>query len=453
MDVSSELIHALLPIYLVTTMGMSVAALGVLEGAAEATAMIVKIFSGALSDWLGRRKALLLLGYGLAALTKPLFPLAAGPATVAAARLLDRVGKGIRGAPRDALVADVAPPEIRGACFGLRQSMDTVGAFAGPLLAIALMLAFADHIRAVLWFAVVPAFAAVALILFGVEEPASAPAAARAFRSPLHWRALRAFSGRYWFVVLIGTAFTLARFSEAFLVLRAQQVGLDIAWIPAVMVVMSVAYAASAYPVGIVSDKFGARAPLAAGMLLLIAADLLLGASASRTALFAGVAVWGCTWVSRRACSPRSSRKPRRPRCAAPRSACSISRAGSRCSRRARSPAGCGNTTARRRRSSPARRSRPSHSRCADSFGGARGLRHDGRRSARRRRRARASLPGDMRVAVAGADSSAGACAFDSGARAGFRRCCRGARPLGRSLRVMHRRSSAKPRKAWARCG
>ncbi|ABA51401.1 major facilitator family transporter [Burkholderia pseudomallei 1106b] len=293
MDVSSELIHALLPIYLVTTMGMSVAALGVLEGAAEATAMIVKIFSGALSDWLGRRKALLLLGYGLAALTKPLFPLAAGPATVAAARLLDRVGKGIRGAPRDALVADVAPPEIRGACFGLRQSMDTVGAFAGPLLAIALMLAFADHIRAVLWFAVVPAFAAVALILFGVEEPASAPAAARAFRSPLHWRALRAFSGRYWFVVLIGTAFTLARFSEAFLVLRAQQVGLDIAWIPAVMVVMSIAYAASAYPVGIVSDKFGARAPLAAGMLLLIAADLLLGASASRTALFAGVAVWG----------------------------------------------------------------------------------------------------------------------------------------------------------------
>ncbi|KWZ47478.1 MFS transporter [Burkholderia savannae] len=293
MDVSSELIHALLPIYLVTTMGMSVAALGVLEGAAEASAMIVKIFSGALSDWLGRRKALLLLGYGLAALTKPLFPLAGGPATVAAARLLDRVGKGIRGAPRDALVADIAPPEIRRACFGLRQSMDTVGAFAGPLLAIALMLAFAGHIRVVLWFAVVPAFLAVALIVFGVDEPAPAPAAARAFRSPLHWRALRVFSGRYWFVVLIGTAFTLARFSEAFLVLRAQQAGLDVAWIPAVMVVMSVAYAASAYPVGIVSDRFGARAPLAAGMLLLVAADLVLGASASLTALFAGVAVWG----------------------------------------------------------------------------------------------------------------------------------------------------------------
>ncbi len=447
MDVSSELIHALLPIYLVTTMGMSVAALGVLEGAAEATAMIVKIFSGALSDWLGRRKALLLLGYGLAALTKPLFPLAAGPATVAAARLLDRVGKGIRGAPRDALVADVAPPEIRGACFGLRQSMDTVGAFAGPLLAIALMLAFADHIRAVLWFAVVPAFAAVALILFGVEEPASAPAAARAFRSPLHWRALRAFSGRYWFVVLIGTAFTLARFSEAFLVLRAQQVGLDIAWIPAVMVVMSIAYAASAYPVGIVSDKFGARAPLAAGMLLLIAADLLLGASASRTALFAGVAVWGLHMGFTQGMLAALVAQT--------------------------APAALRGTAF----ASPARRSRPSHSRCADSFGGARGLRHDGRRSARRRRRARASLPGDMRVAVAGADSSAGACAFDSGARAGFRRCCRGARPLGRSprlprdvarasravfsapgvrgrsLRVMHRRSSAKPRKAWARCG
>lgn len=224
MDLSSEMVHALLPIYLVTTMGMSVTALGALEGAAEATAMIVKVFSGSLSDWLGRRRGLLLFGYGLAALSKPLFPLADTAAVVVAARLIDRFGKGVRGAPRDALVADIAPPAMRGACFGLRQSMDTIGAFAGPLLAIALMLALSDQIRTVLWFAAAPAFIAVAAILFCVREPerASAP---RAFSSPLHWRAMREFSGRYWYVVAIGATFTLARFSEAFLVLRAQQAG------------------------------------------------------------------------------------------------------------------------------------------------------------------------------------------------------------------------------------
>ncbi|WP_010090270.1 MFS transporter [Burkholderia ubonensis] len=294
MDLSSELVHALLPVYLVTTMGMSVVALGVLEGAAEATALIVRIFSGAISDWLGRRKALLLAGYGLAALTKPLFPLAHGPGLVIAARLVDRFGKGIRGAPRDALVADVAPPEIRGACYGLRQSMDTVGAVGGPLLAIALMFAFADHIRAVLWFASIPAFATLAVLMFGVREPAGARAdRPRPFRWPLDRRALRMFSARYWYVVAIGATFTLARFSEAFLVLRAQQAGMELAWVPSVMVVMSVAYTLSAYPVGVVSDRLDRRALLAIGMALLIAADLLLGARADAATVLTGVAVWG----------------------------------------------------------------------------------------------------------------------------------------------------------------
>ncbi|MDI9700810.1 MFS transporter [Burkholderia cenocepacia] len=292
MDLSSELVHALLPIFLVTTMGMSVTALGWLEGAAEATAMIVRIFSGPVSDWLGKRKALLLLGYGLAALSKPLFPLASTPAVVATARLIDRVGKGIRGAPRDALVADIAPPEIRGACFGLRQSMDTIGAFAGPLAAIVLMFWFSGHIRTVLWFAVVPAFVAVGLILFGIREPADA-STSRRFRSPLHWRALRAFPGRYWFVVAIGAAFTLTRFSEAFLVLRAQQTGLNIAWIPGVMVVTSLAYSLSAYPAGVLSDRLDRRVLLAGGIVLLIAADLVLGAGTSIITVLVGVALWG----------------------------------------------------------------------------------------------------------------------------------------------------------------
>jgi MFS family permease len=292
MDLSSELVHALLPVFLVTTLGMSVTVLGMLEGAAEATALIVKVLSGPISDYLGRRKGLLLLGYGLAALTKPLFPLATTPALVVAARLLDRVGKGIRGAPRDALVADVAPPEIRGACFGLRQSMDTIGALLGPLFAIVLMFWFANHIRTVLWFAVVPAFIAIGLIAFGIDESGHAPAH-RAFRSPLRWRALREFPPGYWLIVGVGATFTMARFSEAFLVLRAQQTGLNLVWIPGVMVVMSLAYSLSAYPVGKLSDRLDRRLLLALGMGLLIAADLLLGMGQSVISVLVGVAVWG----------------------------------------------------------------------------------------------------------------------------------------------------------------
>jgi len=292
MDLSSELVHALLPVFLVTTMGMSVTAFGVLEGAAEATALIVKVFSGAISDYLGRRKGLLLLGYGLAALSKPLFPLATTPTLAVTGRMLDRVGKGIRGAPRDALVADVAPPEIRGACFGLRQSMDTIGAFLGPVLAILLMFCFAGHIRTVLWFAVAPAFVAIGLIAFGIDESGHAPGH-RAFRSPLHWRALQEFPPSYWLIVGIGATFTLARFSEAFLVLRAQQTGLNLAWIPGVMVAMSLAYSLSAYPAGRLSDRLDRRLLLALGMTLLIAADLVLALGQSVRSVFLGVAVWG----------------------------------------------------------------------------------------------------------------------------------------------------------------
>ncbi len=292
MDTSSELIHALLPIFLVTTLGLSVTALGLVEGVAESTALIVKVFSGAISDWLGKRKALILFGYGLAAVTKPLFPLAGEPAVAIAARLLDRVGKGIRGAPRDAMVADLAPRAIRGACFGLRQTMDTVGAFLGPLLAIGLMFWFSDHIRTVLWFAVIPAFIAVALIIFGLHESGEVEGK-HAFRSPLRWAALREFPARYWFVVAISAAFTLARFSEAFLVLRAQQDGLGLTWIPGVMVVMNVAYSLSAYPVGKLSDRMDHRLLLAIGMAFLIGADLLLGLGNSMPFLLIGVAVWG----------------------------------------------------------------------------------------------------------------------------------------------------------------
>ena len=293
MDLSSELIHSLLPIFLVSTLGANVLAVGLIEGIAEATAHIVKVFSGAISDFFRRRKILLLLGYGLAALSKPLFPLADSIFTVFMARFLDRIGKGIRGAPRDALIADVAPVAIRGACFGLRQSMDTVGAFLGPLAAMLLLFLLNGNIIPVLWAAVIPSAIAVLLIVVGVDEPGAEDRHVRHFHSPLQWSVLSRFSGTYWWVVFIGALFTLARFSEAFLVLRAQQMGLSITWIPAVMVVMSVAYALSAYPAGILSDRMDKKVLLAMGLVFLIFADLLLAQAVSIVMLMLGVAAWG----------------------------------------------------------------------------------------------------------------------------------------------------------------
>lgn len=291
MDVSSEMVHSLLPLFLATSLGASAAMIGLIEGLAEATALIVKVFSGVLSDWFGRRKELALLGYGLGAATKPLFALAPGEGIVLAARLIDRVGKGIRGAPRDALVADLAPPEVRGAAFGLRQSLDTVGAFAGPLLAVGLMLLWADDFQAVFWVAVIPGVLAVALLAFGVREPARPAGTPR--QNPIRRASLARLSPAYWQVVVIGAVFTLARFSEAFLVLRAQQGGIPLAMVPLVMVAMNLVYALSAYPLGSLSDRVSHKSMLMGGLGLLIVADLILASSAHWAVVLAGVAVWG----------------------------------------------------------------------------------------------------------------------------------------------------------------
>jgi MFS family permease len=292
MDVSSEMIHALLPVYLVTVLGTSTMTVGIIEGIAEATASITKIFSGALSDWLGRRKLLAALGYGLAAFTKPLFPLAPDAGWLVAARFIDRVGKGIRGAPRDALVADLAPVELRGASFGLRQSLDTVGAFVGPLLAIVLMWWTADNFRAVFWVAVLPAFLSLALILFAVNEPEHRDGK-KAAGNPLNMAAMRQLGAVYWRVVAVGIVFTLARFSEAFLILRAQNVGLHAMWVPAVLVVMNVVYALSAYPAGALSDRINRTGLLALGLAFLAGADLALALLPNLAGVTIGVVLWG----------------------------------------------------------------------------------------------------------------------------------------------------------------
>jgi MFS family permease len=291
MDVSSEMIHALLPIYLVAVLGTSALTVGFIEGIAESTVMIAKVFSGTLSDWLGRRKLLAAIGYGLAAFTKPVFPLADSVGWLVAARFIDRIGKGIRGAPRDALVADLTPVSARGAGYGLRQALDTVGAFLGPLIAIALMLLTADNFTLVFWIAVIPAFIALGLMVFGVEEP-------RPVTSPKSGRRLQLRDAKrlppaYWAVVAAGTMLTLARFSEAFLLLKAQSIGLAAALIPAVLVVMNIAYAVSAYPAGAASDRNGRGGVLLAGIVLLIAADGVLAFAGALPLVLLGTVVWG----------------------------------------------------------------------------------------------------------------------------------------------------------------
>lgn len=292
MDISSELVHSLLPIFMVSVLGASMTTIGLIEGIAEATAAITKVFSGAISDYFGKRKFLAVLGYGLSAITKLVFPLATTILWVFTARLVDRIGKGIRGAPRDALVADIAPAALRGAAYGLRQALDSVGAFTGPLLAVVLMIWLANDVKAVLWVAVIPAFLAVLLLIVAVREPDRSEHPTESKNRPVFADARR-LPRRYWLVVSLGAVFTLARFSEAFLILRAQDVGLAIAYVPVIMIVMNFVYAIFAYPAGIAADRISARTLLVFGLGVLIAADVVLALAAAPLIVFLGAALWG----------------------------------------------------------------------------------------------------------------------------------------------------------------
>jgi MFS family permease len=292
MDVSSEMVHSLLPVFFVSVIGLSYTSIGVIEGVAQAIALITKMFSGVVSDMVSRRKPLALLGYGLAALTKPVFALASSAGVVVGARFVDRLGKGIRGAPRDALIADITPQEVRGASYGLRQSLDSVGAFVGPLLALLLMALLANDIRGVFWFAMIPAVISVLILLFFVREPARERVEGDV-SSPLSWRDVRQLDSAYWVTVALGGALTLAGFSEAFLVLRAQDLGLSLGLIPLVFIVMNVVYAFAAYPAGLLSDRLGRSAPIVAGFLAIIVADIVLATASGLWAVMAGVVLWG----------------------------------------------------------------------------------------------------------------------------------------------------------------
>jgi MFS family permease len=292
MDISSELVHSLLPIFMSSVLGTSMITIGIIEGFAEGAAAITKVFSGTISDYCGKRKLLAVGGYTLSALTKPIFPLATTIGCVFGARFVDRMGKGIRGAPRDALVADISPSQLRGAAYGLRQSLDSVGAIIGPLVAVVFMSWYSNNIRAVLWVAVVPAFIAVFLLITMVREPESGEQATGS-RKRLPLTGMKRLPMAYWLIVVLGAAFTLARFSEAFLILRARDVGLAIGYAPIIMIVMNIFYSVFAYPAGAASDRLSSRALLLFGLAILVIADIVLAMAVSPWETFSGAALWG----------------------------------------------------------------------------------------------------------------------------------------------------------------
>jgi MFS family permease len=290
MDLSSEIYHSLLPAFVTLVLGLPVTALGAIDGIAEATANFAKLFSGRLSDRSLKRKPWIVVGYGLAALSKPLFPLATGAATLMGARFADRIGKGIRGSPRDAMVADETPPEIRGRAFGLRQSLDTVGALLAPLVAIGLMALFVSDIRKVFWLAVTPAACSFLLASLALREPEQHLAPLK--RSPFFagFKQLNKETKR---LLAVGFLFALARFSEAFLILKGIEIGLTEAQSPVTLALFNLAYVALAYPAGVLSDRMSPRSLLMAGMALLVAGDLVLAKSDGMTGLVVGVIFWG----------------------------------------------------------------------------------------------------------------------------------------------------------------
>jgi len=291
MDVSSEMVHALLPLFLTGTLGASVLVVGAIEGIGEAAASIVKVFSGYVSDRIGRRKPLILLGYALGALSKPLFAIAGAPVIVLAARFTDRIGKGIRGAPRDALIADVTPAILRGRAFGLRQSLDTAGAVIGPLCAVGLMALLANNMRIIFWLALIPGLIAVLLVVFRVDDLDASDV--QAAPPPIRLQDLKSLRTPFWQIVALGVVFMLARFSEAFLILRAHQLGHPLYLAPLVLVAMNLVYSAGAYPAGILSDRVSSSRLLTISLLTLIAADLCLALSDSVIGVFSGITLWG----------------------------------------------------------------------------------------------------------------------------------------------------------------
>jgi MFS family permease len=289
---SSAMIYGLLPVFMVRVLGISIASVGLIEGIAEAANSLIKFVSGAASDWIGRRKPLVVFGYTLSAVIKTIFPVAGTASAVLAARVIDRLGKGIRDAPRDAFLADFTAKEIRGEGFGLRLALAVAGFVVGPLIAIGLMKLSGDNFRLVFWIALIPAYLSIVVLLLTVKElPLNHDESPR--RLPIRRGDIAALPAAFWWVIAIAGLLSLARFSQAFLVLKAFEVGVDAAFVPMVLVVMHLVFSVAAYPFGILADHLDRRLQLGIGTVILVSADVVLASASTIWMTALGAALWG----------------------------------------------------------------------------------------------------------------------------------------------------------------
>lgn len=292
MDVSTEIVHSVMPIYLVTVLGASPMLVGAIDGVAEATASIMKVFSGALSDWVGRRKPLAIAGYGMAAITRPILPFASTVTEIFALRILDRIGKGVRVAPRDALVADHVRPEILGAAYGLRQGLDTIGALVGPIIAAIVLASSNNDFQWVFWVSCIPAALCVLIISLGVSE-AARPADRPRPAFPLRPSQVRRLRGVFWGSMAIIMLLLIPRFSEGFLLLKAQQSGISVTWVPLLLAAVNLVAAPVSFPAGRLSDRIGRRHLVMSGFAVLVAAQLVLTVTDGPIGVLVGALFWG----------------------------------------------------------------------------------------------------------------------------------------------------------------
>ncbi|MBI5682857.1 MAG: MFS transporter [Deltaproteobacteria bacterium] len=273
MDISSEMIYPLVPLFLATILGTTKTTIGIIEGVAESTASILKVFSGYLSDKLGRRKLLMGLGYGVSVLSRPIMGLSVSWSQVLAARFIDRLGKGIRTAPRDAIIADSVETNNLGKAFGFHRAMDTVGAVIGPAIAFFLLLIFSNNFRLIFWLSMIPGLIAVALIIFFITEKRKS----RDELAKLPKLTIKDFDGNFRHYMIVIALFSIGNTSDAFLILRAENLGVDKEYIPVVYLLFNLVYSMSSMPLGILADKIGFRKTIILSFILYAAVYLGFG--------------------------------------------------------------------------------------------------------------------------------------------------------------------------------
>lgn len=293
MKISSVIVFTLSPLFMTQVLGASIFAVGILEGILEVITLLARIFSGIISDYIHKRKSIIVVGYIFALISRPFLALATRMEDVFLGRAFDRIGNGLDATPRDALVGDLAPPQIKGACYGLRESLSRAGSFAGALLVMALLWLTEGNFSLVFWIGSIPTVLALMVLVIFVKDSPNQQAQHKKPTHKFKLKDLKKLPLPFWLILLLSGLFMLSNFSGAFLILRAEQTGLDLHLTSLVMIIQNLATAGTAYPVGYLSDKMGRRSMMGVGIVLIVCSDLLLAWGGSLYTILGGVLLWG----------------------------------------------------------------------------------------------------------------------------------------------------------------